>query len=89
MCVCVCLCVCVFVYLVCVLCVVCVCIMYVCVETPDDSSKPNVLRCIYFNISLRKVDQSKCRTLDLPRNLYVTSDPDDTIGYENAVEEVS
>ena len=52
------------------------------------SSGPRLLWSLYYNVTLHSVDQSLTSTLEFPRGLYVTSEPDDTIGYEKAANEV-
>ena len=39
-------------------------------------------------MELHSIDQSQASTLEFPRGLYVTSEPDVTIGYERAASEV-
>ena len=52
------------------------------------SSGPRLLWSLYYNVELHSIDQSQASALECPRGLYVTSEPDTTIGYERAASEV-
>ena len=54
----------------------------------SNSAGPRLLWSLYYNISVCTVNQAETASLDIPQNVHVTSDPDGTIAYENAVKEV-
>ena len=54
----------------------------------SNSSGPHLLWSLYYNVELHSIDQSQASTLECPRGLYVTSEPDTTIGYEKVASEV-
>ena len=56
----------------------------------DECRQPKILSSLYFNMELCHVDQDTCHLTmpHLPKNMYLTSDPDGTMTYEHAVQEV-
>ena len=54
----------------------------------SNSSGPRLLWSLYYNVELHNVDQSHASSIECPSNLYLTSEPDATIGYESAAKEV-
>ena len=56
-----------------------------------EQQQPLLLWTLYFNMELCHVDQDNCHehAPQLPTNMYLTSDPDGTMTYENAMQEVS
>ena len=61
---------------------------FVLLSPGSNSSGPHLLWSLYYNVELHNIDQSQTSTLECPRGLYVTSEPDTTIGYERAASEV-
>ena len=54
----------------------------------SNSAGPSLLWSLYYNATVCTVNQAQLASLDLPSGIHVTSDPDGTVAYENAMKEV-
>ena len=54
----------------------------------SNSAGPSLLWSLYYNATVCTVNQTQLASLDLPSGVHVTSDPDGTVAYENAMKEV-
>ena len=54
----------------------------------SNSAGPSLLWSLYYNATVCTASQTQLASLDLPTGVFVTSDPDGTVAYENAMKEV-